>query len=48
MRELSDVDGLVTSGGGGLGPLEVGSLVLGFFAGLPSALYLGWRLRTHA
>lgn len=33
-----------TSGGGGFGPLEV----IGFFAGLPSALYLGWRLRTHA
>lgn len=31
----------------GLGPLEVGSLVVGFFAGLPSALYLGWRLRRH-
>jgi hypothetical protein len=30
-------------GGGGPGPIEL--LVLGMFAGLPSALYLGWRLR---
>jgi hypothetical protein len=30
---------------GGLGPLEAGALVLGFLAGLPSAAYLGWRLR---
>jgi hypothetical protein len=33
------------AGGDGLGPLETAALVLGFFAGLPSALYLGWRLR---
>ena len=34
--------------GGGLGPLEMATLALLFFAGgLPSALYLGWRLRSH-
>jgi hypothetical protein len=31
--------------GSGLGPLEV--LVLGLFGGLPSVLFLGWRLRSE-
>lgn len=31
--------------GGALGALELAVLALVFFAGLPSALYLGWRLR---
>jgi hypothetical protein len=36
------------SGSGGIGPLETATLALLFFAGgLPSALYLGWRLRRH-
>jgi hypothetical protein len=40
--------GLKVEGGNpDLGPIEVGSLVLGFFAGLPSALYLGWQLRRR-
>lgn len=33
------------TGEDGLTGLEVGLLALAFFAGLPSALYLGWRLR---
>ena len=34
--------------GGGIGPLEAVTLALLFIAGgLPSALYLGWRLRRH-
>ena len=33
---------------GGLGPLEIGALVLGLLAGLPSAIYLGVNLRRRA
>jgi hypothetical protein len=33
------------SGDSGLGPLEIASLVVGVAAGLPSAVYLGTRLR---
>jgi hypothetical protein len=32
---------------GGWGPVELAALSLLFLAGLPSALYLGWRLRRH-
>jgi hypothetical protein len=40
--------GLKVEGDPDLGPFAVGALVLGFFAGLPSALYLGWQLRRHS
>jgi hypothetical protein len=41
--------GLEENGGDtGLGPIEVAVLAFLFLAGLPSALYLGWRLRLHA
>lgn len=38
--------GLEETGSGGLGTMEI--LILGMLAGLPSALFLGWRLRRHA
>jgi hypothetical protein len=31
----------------GLGPIEVAVLAFAFLSGLPSALYLGWRLRRR-